>query len=108
MCILKYIVMHSFDLRLVCSRRLYVVRGTRVMTRLSGTVRDGQNHLEQISLSFVSVGEWATRRPCVLLRALNARPYFPEAPYMVRSRRSTIGCFYKSDDSVAGAAYRER
>lgn len=45
------------------------------MTRLSGTVRDGQNHLEQISLSFVSVGEWATRRPCVLLRALNARTF---------------------------------
>lgn len=85
----------------------------QVMTLLSGPNHDSQNPLAHVSLSFVSVGEWAAHSSASVC-ALFVHPSdplplnpsrSPEAPYMVRPHRSTIGCFYKSDNSVAGASF---
>lgn len=60
------------------------------------------NHLTHVALSFVS-GPHTAPRPSARSLCATARPTSPEAPYMARSHRSTIGCFYDGDSSVAGA-----
>lgn len=77
------------------------------MTLLSGTVRDGQNHLEQISLYF-SVGRVGhTQTMCPSARPERA-PLFSGSTIYGSTAPLHDWLLLQSDDSVAGAVCRER